>query len=182
LVPELDPLVFIVPGDSARNGEASELYTGNPRTPGGRPMARAGRSSRKERRPYRLNPWTLGLRHCAIIRWHKKRGAVESFNIRDLRERTGELVRNAEQGKLAVIAKHGHPLFVAVPLDEALLRSGVGVALAIRLFQDGTISLGKAAKLSGLSSEAFVEQLASLGIAAVDYSPDEVDGELAAIG
>lgn len=110
------------------------------------------------------------------------RGLMESFNIRDLRERTGELVRNAEQGKLAVVAKHGHPLFVAVPLDEALLRSGVGVAIAVKLFQDGTISLGKAARLSGLSYEAFVEQLASLGIAAVDYSPDQLDGELAAIG
>jgi prevent-host-death family protein len=107
---------------------------------------------------------------------------MESFNIRDLRERTGELVRNAEQGKLAVVAKHGHPLFVAVPLDETLLRCGLGVALAIKLFQDGTISLGKAAKLSGLPYEAFVEQLASLGIAAVDYAPDQLDGELAAIG
>ena len=28
---------------------------------------------------------------------------MESFTIRDLRERTGELVRNAEQGKLAVV-------------------------------------------------------------------------------
>jgi prevent-host-death family protein len=56
---------------------------------------------------------------------------MESFTIRDLRERTGELVRNAEQGKLAVVAKHGHPLFVAVPLDEEMLRSGVHVALAI---------------------------------------------------
>jgi prevent-host-death family protein len=107
---------------------------------------------------------------------------MESFNIRDLRERTGELVRNAEQGKLAVVAKHGHPLFVAVPLDETLLRAGLGVALAVKLFQDGTISLGKAAKLSGLPYEAFVEQLASLGIAAVDYAPDQLDGELAAIG
>ena len=58
---------------------------------------------------------------------------MESFTIRDLGERTGELVRNAEQGKLAVVAKHGHPLFVAVPLDEQLLRFGVGVALAVKL-------------------------------------------------
>jgi prevent-host-death family protein len=112
----------------------------------------------------------------------KDEAQMESFNIRDLRERTGELVRNAEQGKLAVVAKHGHPLFVAVPLDETLLRAGLGVALAVKLFQDGTVSLGKAAKLSGLPYETFVEQLALLGIAAVDYAPDDLDGELAAIG
>jgi prevent-host-death family protein len=107
---------------------------------------------------------------------------MESFTIRDLRERTGELVRNAEQGKLAVVAKHGHPLFVAVPLDEELLRAGVHVALAIKLFQDGTLSLGKAAKLAGLSYEAMVEQLASMGVPAVDYPPEELDAEVAAIG
>lgn len=107
---------------------------------------------------------------------------MESFIIRDLRERTGELVRNAEQGKLAVVAKHGHPLFVAVPLDEQLLRSGVGVALAVKLFQDGTLSLGRSAKLAGLSYEAFVEQLAAIGIPAVDYLPDDLDAEVTAVG
>lgn len=107
---------------------------------------------------------------------------MESFTIRDLRERTGELVRNAEQGKLAVVAKHGHPLFVAVPLDEQLLRSGVGVALAVKLFQDGTLSLGRSAKLAGLSYEAFVEQLAAIGVPAVDYLPDDLDAEVTAVG
>jgi predicted HTH domain antitoxin len=107
---------------------------------------------------------------------------MESFTVRDLRERTGELVRNAEQGKLAVVAKYGHPLFVAVPLDEELLRLGVHVALAIKLFQDGTMSLGKAAKLAGLSYETFVEQLASIGLPAVDYAPEDLDAEVAAIG
>ena len=107
---------------------------------------------------------------------------METFTIRDLRERTGELVKNAEQGKLAVVAKHGHPLFVAVPLDEELLRSGVHVALAIKLFQDGTLSLGKAAKLAGMSYEAMVDELASIGVPAVDYPPEDLDGEVAAIG
>ncbi len=107
---------------------------------------------------------------------------METFSIRDLRERTGELVRNAERGQLAIVAKHGHPLFVALPLDEELLRSGVHVALAIKLFQQGVISLGKAAKLAGLDYESFVDKLSSLGIPAVDYAPEELDSEVAAIG
>jgi prevent-host-death family protein len=104
---------------------------------------------------------------------------MDSFTIRDLRERTGDLVRNAEAGQLSVVAKHGHPLFVAVPLDAHLLENGVGVALACRLFAEKTLSLGKAAKLSGLSSEAFIEQLGLMGIAAVDYPPEDIDRELA---
>ena len=107
---------------------------------------------------------------------------MDTFTIRDLRERTGDLVRNAEGGRLSVVAKHGHPLFVAVPLDEALLRNGVHVALAVKLFEEGALSLGKAARLAELSTEAFVEQLASLGIPVVNHAPEELDSEVEAIG
>lgn len=103
---------------------------------------------------------------------------MESFTIRDLRERTGELVRNAERGHLSLISKHGHALFVAVPLDEHLLESGVLVALACRLFADRALSLGKAARVAGLSPESFIVHLGAMGIPAVDYDPDELDDEL----
>jgi prevent-host-death family protein len=50
-----------------------------------------------------------------------KRGkSMESFAIKDLREHTGELVRNAENGQCSVISKHGKPLFVALPFDDAM--------------------------------------------------------------
>lgn len=106
---------------------------------------------------------------------------METFSIRDLRERTGELVRQAEAGRLSLVAKHGHPLFVAVPLDEHLLEQGVAVALACRLFAEKAVSLGKAAKLAGLPVEAFVERLGAMGIPAVDYPAEELDQELAAL-
>ena len=87
-------------------------------------------------------------------------------------------LRNAEAGVLSVVAKHGHPLFVAVPLDEHLLENGVGAALACRLFAEKTLSMGKAAKLANLSPEAFVAQLGAMGIPAVDYPPEDLDSEL----
>jgi len=107
---------------------------------------------------------------------------MEAFTIRDLRERTGELVRGAEQGHLSVVTKHGQPVFVAVPMDESLLREGLSAALAIKLFQDGTLSLGKAARLSRMHLPQFSAKLAEQGIPAVDYPPEELDAELAAIG
>jgi prevent-host-death family protein len=107
--------------------------------------------------------------------------AVETFSIRDLRERTGELVRHAEEGRLSLVAKHGRPLFVAVPMDEHLLAYGVNVALAARLFAEEVVTLSKGAKLAGLSIEAFIERLGAMGIPAVDYPPEEVDKELAAL-
>jgi prevent-host-death family protein len=44
---------------------------------------------------------------------------METFTVRDLRERTGDLIRGAEAGQLAVVTKHGRPVFVAVPFDDA---------------------------------------------------------------
>lgn len=106
---------------------------------------------------------------------------METFSIRDLRERSGELVRQAEAGRLSIVAKHGRPLFLAVPMDEHLLKEGVAVALAVRLFAEKTLSLGKAAKLAGLPIEAFIKHLSRLGVPAVDYPAGEIDEEVAAV-
>lgn len=106
---------------------------------------------------------------------------METFSIRDLRERTGELVREAEAGHLSIVAKHGRPLFVTVPMDEHLLKEGVAVALAMRLFAEKAVSLAKAAKLAQLPIEDFITRLGAMGIPAVDYPPEELDEELAAL-
>lgn len=103
---------------------------------------------------------------------------METFSIRDLRERTGDLVRTAEAGHLSIVAKHGHPVFVAVPLDEHVLSQGLSVALACRLFADKVLSLGKAARMAKLTTESFIECLGQMGIPAVDYTTAELDLEL----
>lgn len=103
---------------------------------------------------------------------------METFSIRDLRERTGDLVRTAESGHLSIVAKHGHPLFVAVPLDEHVLSQGITVALACRMFADQVLSLGKAARMANVPIETFIERLGEMGIPCVDYSAEELDHEL----
>lgn len=57
---------------------------------------------------------------------------MEIVTVRDLRNRTGELIREAQLGNLSLITKHGQPVFVAVPFDDALLESGVGVYLSLK--------------------------------------------------
>lgn len=105
---------------------------------------------------------------------------METFSIRDLRERTGDLVRTAEAGHLSVVAKHGQPVFVAVPFDDVLMANGVGVDLAIKMFEEGALSLGKAAKLASMSHEEFMEILGAMAIPVVRYPGDEVDDEVEA--
>ncbi len=104
---------------------------------------------------------------------------MQTFTIRDLRDRTGELVRTAEEGQLSVITKHGQPVFVAVPFDDTLLASGVGVGLAVKLYSEHIVSIGKAAKLSGMSLEKFMGYVGSLGVPVIDYDPEEEERALA---
>ncbi|MHB9118607.1 MAG: type II toxin-antitoxin system prevent-host-death family antitoxin [Burkholderiales bacterium] len=105
---------------------------------------------------------------------------MDTFTIRDLRERTGDLVRGAEAGKLSIITKHGQPVFLAVPFDETLLKEGVRVALAVKLFDDEAVSLGKAAKLAGMTQSEFIDHLGALKIPVVRYGKEELEQELAA--
>jgi prevent-host-death family protein len=100
------------------------------------------------------------------------------FTVRDLRERTGDLMRDAEAGRLALITKHGRPKFLAVPFDERLLGYGVNRAMAMHLFEKSLVTLSQAARMSSLSVEDFLDLLSEVGIPAVDYPPEELDDEV----
>jgi prevent-host-death family protein len=106
---------------------------------------------------------------------------MDAFTVRDLRERTGELIREAESGKLSVVTKHGKPVFVAVPLDERLLEDGLRIALAVKLYEEDVLGLAKAARFAGLPTEAFLEYLKKHGVAAVRYTAADLDAELASL-
>lgn len=103
---------------------------------------------------------------------------MDTFTVRDLREHTGSLIHDAEEGHLSLITKHGRPVFLAVPFTEDLLSFGLRTNLAMKLFKDGIVTLEKAAKIAGLNVEVFIEKLGQLGIPAVNYSKTELDQEL----
>ncbi|MGB1110883.1 MAG: type II toxin-antitoxin system prevent-host-death family antitoxin, partial [Gammaproteobacteria bacterium] len=86
------------------------------------------------------------------------------FSARDLRNRSGELLKEAEAGRISLITKHGRPVIVAVPFDQRLLDLGVERAMALDLFEAGTVSLAKAAKIAGLDLETFIELVGEMGL------------------
>jgi prevent-host-death family protein len=102
---------------------------------------------------------------------------MEAFAVRDLREHTGELVRNAESGAYSVVSKHGRPLFVALPFNDALLASGVSVALADKLVLQGELSVASGAKLAGMPYARYLQHLGAMGYSMLDESAD-LDAEL----
>lgn len=103
---------------------------------------------------------------------------MDVFTVRDLREKTGALIRDAERGEISLITKHGRPAFLAVPFDKTIIESGASVALAAHLLDQGVITLSQAAKISGLSIEELLDVLRETGVSVVDYDPDDLEREM----
>jgi len=104
---------------------------------------------------------------------------LDVFTVRDLRQRTGDLLKDAENGKLAIVTKHGRPAFLAIPFDERLIKHGVNKAASLHLFQAGQLTLSQAARMANLPIEDFLEILREFDIPVVDYPPEDLDKECA---
>ena len=104
--------------------------------------------------------------------------SLDIFTARDLRNRAGGVLRQAEQGGMSLITKHGRPMALAIPFDGALLEQGVHRRLAVRLFAERAVTLAQAARIAGMTAEEVLGQLQLSGLDAVDYPSDEVQGEL----
>jgi len=102
------------------------------------------------------------------------------FTARDLRNRSGELLKDAEAGRVSLITKHGKPAILAVPFDEHLIESGLHRSMALHLFEAKQVTLAQAAKLAQMSIEDFFDLLGKAGIVAVDYPSDELEDDLEA--
>lgn len=106
---------------------------------------------------------------------------MHTFTIHDLRDRTADIVREAEAGKLSVITRHGQPVFVAVPFDEVLLQEGVRVSLAMKLVDGGTVTLRQGAKMAGMSLSEFMAECAARDVPVVHYPAQELEQEMAVL-
>jgi len=103
---------------------------------------------------------------------------VDVFTVRDLRERTGQLIRDAEEGRISVVTKHGRPVFVATPFDRLMVETGARTALAVHLLAQGVLNLAQASRVADVSIEDFLSVLRDAGVDAVDYPPEELDTEM----
>ncbi len=62
--------------------------------------------------------------------------------------------------------------------DMNIKEDEVKLLLAVKLLEDGIVSLGKAAEISGYSEKAFVEILLHRGISPIKYTDLDIDREI----
>ena len=103
---------------------------------------------------------------------------VEVYTARDVRNRSGELLKHATAGNISIITKHGKPSILAIPFDAHLLQHGIHRAIALHMVQSHQLTLAQAARLADMDLSAFIELLGANGIDAVDYAPTDLEQEL----
>lgn len=105
-----------------------------------------------------------------------------AISIEQLIKSPAGLIAEAESGQVAIVTKDGRPLFLAVPFDERLAKEDVHVAVAVRLYENEVISLGRAARIAGLSLSEFIDRLGALNIPVIRYSAEDLEREIAEFG
>ena len=106
-----------------------------------------------------------------------------STNVRELKKNPSLALRLAREGPVLIL-KGNEPDALLIHLDKSLTETEAGMrpALAASLYSGGGVSLGKAAKISGLSLSEFVAHLGSLGIEIVrrDETTDSETSDVSA--
>ena len=103
---------------------------------------------------------------------------VDIFSVRDLRVRSSALIKDAENGDISLITKHGKPSIIAFPFTHKLFELGVNKDLALSLYENKLISLAKAAKLAEVTIEEFFITLKNSDAECMDYPSSDLDDEM----
>jgi predicted HTH domain antitoxin len=59
------------------------------------------------------------------------------------------------------------------------LETELRVLLAVKLFELKRVSIGQAANIAGLGKIAFMDELGRMGVAVIDFDPNQLDSEFA---
>ena len=100
---------------------------------------------------------------------------MKAVSVRELKNNPSAALRAAREQPVMVLNRH-EPEAVLVHLrdDSVLSEPGVRQAIATALFRERSLSLGLAAKYSGLGIAGFIEHVSRLGIPVVAGTAETV--------
>lgn len=100
---------------------------------------------------------------------------MKAVSVRELKNNPSAALRSAREGPVVVLNRH-EPEAVLIHLSNDFLPSETGMrqAIATSLFRDGSLSLGLAARFSGLAVAEFIDQASRLGIPTIAGTAETV--------
>jgi predicted HTH domain antitoxin len=109
---------------------------------------------------------------------NKQQLLMKTLNTVNLENNPGEFLKSVMDEEVILLTNEGSPLSLCIPVECELMEKGIHVNMAVKLFEDGLLSLVRSAKLAKMSVESFMELLATLDIPAVSYDAFELEEEL----
>ena len=90
---------------------------------------------------------------------------MKTVSVRELKNNPSAALREAREQPVMVLNRH-QPEALLVHLDEdsLLAEPGIRLALATALYREQSLSLGQAARFSGISPAEFIRHVSRLGI------------------
>jgi predicted HTH domain antitoxin len=73
---------------------------------------------------------------------------------------------------------YGEDILASAGMSRSELAEAAKIAIAAKLFQDGKISMGQAAKMCGRGKVDFMEELVKRGYSCVNLTVDDAEDEL----
>lgn len=106
---------------------------------------------------------------------------MKAVRVRDLKDNPTRALRSARREPVVVLNRDEPEAVILSLRDLRGDEADVRLALARVLYEHGGLSLGRAARVGGLSLEAFMEYLGARGIPVLRLRPDELEGDLVAL-
>lgn len=100
---------------------------------------------------------------------------MKAVTVRELKANPSATLRQAREHTVVVL-RHNQPEAVLVHLDEdpSLNEQAIRQALATALYRDRSLSIGQAARFSGMGMAAFIQHVSQLGIPVVEGTAETV--------
>lgn len=103
---------------------------------------------------------------------------VKAVRVRDLKDNPTKALRAAREEPVLVLNRDQPEAVILSIRDLGPETENVRVSLARALYDANVLSLGHAARLSGLPLPEFIEHLGSYGIPVFRQSPEELQQDL----
>ena len=93
---------------------------------------------------------------------------MKAVSVRQLKSNPSAALRDVREQPVMVLNRHQpEALLVHLSDDSLLAEPGVRLALAVALYKDESLSLGRAAEFSGRTLAEFIDHVSRLGIPVV---------------
>ena len=102
---------------------------------------------------------------------------MKAYNIGDLKNNPSSAVKDAKKEPVIVLNRE-KPEVIILSLDFVDKKLDINKSIAINLYKNKAISLGKAAKVAGLSYSDFITLLSNYGVPVIQYGIEEVKDDV----